>query len=272
MCRDGMIEAVGPAGALLASVPPGTPIASYPGCLITPGFIDTHVHYVQIGMVALTASSCSTGSIVMRSRPSSNSPMRRTRRDGKNVLRRTVAQRHHHGAGVLRGLSAIGRCAVSEAEKRGMRLVAGKVLMDRNAPEALRDTPQKGYDDSKALIGALAQARSLALRDHAALRRHLDARAARRRRDALARTSGRDGPYPHRREQARGRMDRRTVSDGEELSRRLRPPWADRTPAVLAHGIHLGEDELCRCHESGQRWPLRPRTCSSARAFSASAT
>ena len=32
--------------------------------------------------------------------------------------------------------------------------IAGKVMMDRNAPEGLRDTPQSGYDDSKALIGA----------------------------------------------------------------------------------------------------------------------
>ena len=40
----------------------------------------------------------------------------------------------------------------AEAERRGMRIVAGKVLMDRNAPEELRDTAQQGYDESKALI------------------------------------------------------------------------------------------------------------------------
>src|SRR5690606_11492456 len=33
-----------------------------------------------------------------------------------------------------------------------MLVIAGKVMMDRNAPEALRDTPQSGYDDTKALI------------------------------------------------------------------------------------------------------------------------
>jgi guanine deaminase len=31
-------------------------------------------------------------------------------------------------------------------------MIAGKVMMDRNAPEALRDTPQRGYDETKALI------------------------------------------------------------------------------------------------------------------------
>jgi len=38
------------------------------------------------------------------------------------------------------------------AGARGMRTIAGKCLMDRNAPEALRDTAQRGHDDSKALI------------------------------------------------------------------------------------------------------------------------
>jgi guanine deaminase len=39
-----------------------------------------------------------------------------------------------------------------EAEKLGMRLAAGKVLMNRNAPAPLLDTTKSGYDDSKALI------------------------------------------------------------------------------------------------------------------------
>jgi guanine deaminase len=40
-----------------------------------------------------------------------------------------------------------------EAERLGMRLAAGKVLMNRNAPDYLLDTTQNGYDDSRALIG-----------------------------------------------------------------------------------------------------------------------
>ena len=31
-------------------------------------------------------------------------------------------------------------------------MIAGKVMMDRNAPEGLTDNPQRGYDESKALI------------------------------------------------------------------------------------------------------------------------
>ncbi len=38
------------------------------------------------------------------------------------------------------------------ARARGQRLYAGKTCMDRNAPEALRDTARSAYDDSKALL------------------------------------------------------------------------------------------------------------------------
>jgi guanine deaminase len=33
-----------------------------------------------------------------------------------------------------------------------MRMIAGKCMMDRNVPEALRDTAKTGYDQSRALI------------------------------------------------------------------------------------------------------------------------
>ena len=34
------------------------------------------------------------------------------------------------------------------AELRGMRMIGGKVMMDRNCPDGVRDTPQSSYDDS----------------------------------------------------------------------------------------------------------------------------
>jgi guanine deaminase len=40
-----------------------------------------------------------------------------------------------------------------EAQALDMRMIAGKVLMDRNAPDALTDTLNQGYDESRALIG-----------------------------------------------------------------------------------------------------------------------
>jgi guanine deaminase len=40
----------------------------------------------------------------------------------------------------------------TEAQRRNVRMIGGKVLMDRNCPEFLRDTAQSGYDDSAELI------------------------------------------------------------------------------------------------------------------------
>ena len=38
------------------------------------------------------------------------------------------------------------------AQRKGMRLIAGKVLMDTNCPDALRDSPETAYEDSRTLI------------------------------------------------------------------------------------------------------------------------
>ena len=40
----------------------------------------------------------------------------------------------------------------AEAAQRSMRMVAGKVMMDRNGPPALLDTPETGYQQSRDLI------------------------------------------------------------------------------------------------------------------------
>jgi cytosine/adenosine deaminase-related metal-dependent hydrolase len=52
VCRDGMIESVGAYDSLRSTLPRDTPITDYSGCIITPGFIDTHVHYVQSEIIA----------------------------------------------------------------------------------------------------------------------------------------------------------------------------------------------------------------------------
>ncbi|MEI8618329.1 amidohydrolase family protein [Pseudoalteromonas sp. B193] len=39
-----------------------------------------------------------------------------------------------------------------ESQKRNLRMIAGKVMMDRNCPDDLSDCAQTSYDESKALI------------------------------------------------------------------------------------------------------------------------
>jgi cytosine/adenosine deaminase-related metal-dependent hydrolase len=52
ICRDGLIDSVGPYHVLRDQVPPGTAIADYSGCIVSAGFIDTHTHYVQSEIIA----------------------------------------------------------------------------------------------------------------------------------------------------------------------------------------------------------------------------
>ena len=251
ICRDGKIEATGSARDLLASIPPGS-VTDYSGCLIAPGFIDTHVHYVQTGMVA------SYGTQLLDWLDRYAFPAELEFADAAHAAAMATVFCDE----VLRNgtTTALVFCAVYpqsvdalfvEAERRGMRLVAGKVLMDRNAPAALCDTAQRGYDDSKALI-ARWHGRGRCL--YAITPRfagtstpaQLDAAGSlwREHPDVLVQTHIAENRreiewtaelFPH----AKNYLD---IYDQYGLIGRR---------AVLAHGIHLGEDELCRCHESG---------------------
>lgn len=251
VCRNGKVEAVGPAARLLATVPSGC-VADYSGCLIAPGFIDTHVHYVQTGMIA------SYGEQLLDWLDRYAFPAEIEFQDEAHA----AAMARVFCDELLRNgtTTALVFCAVYpqsvdalfvEAERRGMRVIAGKVLMDRNAPEALRDTAQRGYDESKALIARWhGHGRSLyAITPRFAgtsTPAQLDAAGAlwREHPDVLVHTHIAE----NRREiewtaelfpAAKNYLD---IYDHHGLIGRR---------AVLAHGIHLGEDELCRCHESG---------------------
>ena len=46
-----VIDAVGPFSTLQDHLPAEAEVADHSGCLITPGFIDTHIHYVQAGVI-----------------------------------------------------------------------------------------------------------------------------------------------------------------------------------------------------------------------------
>jgi guanine deaminase len=251
ICRDGLVEAVGSAGELLKTAPPGS-VTDYSGCLIVPGFIDTHVHYVQTGMVA----SCGEQLLDWLDRYAFPAEMEFSDPAHAAAMAKVFCDE------LLRNgtTTALVFCAVypqsvdalfAEAERRGMRIAAGKVLMDRNAPAALRDTAQSGYDDSKALIARWhGHGRSLyAITPRFAgtsTPAQLDAAGAlwREHKDVLLHTHIAEnkreiawtaGLFP-------ARKDYLDIYDHHGLTGKR---------AVLAHGVHLSEDELCRCHESG---------------------
>src|ERR1700704_1020063 len=153
ICRDGAIEAIGPYGALRSELPPNPVVADYSGCLISPGFIDTHVHYVQTGIIGAQGHQLldwlNEYTFVAEQAFADDAVCRDTARVFCDELVRngttTALVFCSVHAGSVDALFA-------EAERRNLRLIAGKVLMDRNAPAALLDTARPGYDDSKTLI------------------------------------------------------------------------------------------------------------------------
>jgi guanine deaminase len=153
ICRNGVIHALGPYAALKSELPANVDIVDHSGCLIAPGFIDTHIHYVQTGIIGAQGHQLldwlNHYTFVAEQAFSDPAVAQDTARVFCDELLRqgttTALVFCSVHAGSVNALFA-------EAEKRNLRLIAGKVLMDRNAPAALTDTARSGYDQSKALI------------------------------------------------------------------------------------------------------------------------
>jgi guanine deaminase len=150
---DGSVVAAGHADALLAGLPANTKIMDYRGKLIVPGFIDCHVHFPQLDIIG------SFGAQLLDWLNQYAYPVEESFADAdhaREVAGVFVDELLRNGtttALVFGTVHAHSADAIFEAaEARDMRLIAGKVLMDSNCPETLRDDPQSGYAESKALI------------------------------------------------------------------------------------------------------------------------
>jgi guanine deaminase len=150
LIENGRITSAGPYHA--DRVPADVTPVHYPDHLIMPGFIDAHVHYPQMPMIGAHGRQLLDWL--------THYVFETEQRYHDVDFARTVARaflREELRAGVT---TPITYCTVhpasvdayfEEAARLGLRSGAGKVLMDRNAPAALRDTAQSGYDESKRL-------------------------------------------------------------------------------------------------------------------------
>ena len=151
--EGGRIRAVGPFSELRRQLAPGTIVDHYPDGIITSGFVDTHVHYVQTGMIASYGAQLidwlNTYTFVEEQRFDDKAY-------ADAVAKVFFDQLLSNGTTTALTFCAVYPSSVDaffeEATRRNMRMAGGKVLMNRNAPEALLDTVQTGFDDSKALI------------------------------------------------------------------------------------------------------------------------
>ncbi|MGE3870540.1 MAG: guanine deaminase, partial [Pseudorhodoplanes sp.] len=133
----------------------GLTITHYgPDALISAGFLDSHVHYPQTPMIA------GFGEQLLDWLNTYTYPTERKFSDkdfARSVAKVFLRECLKNGITTSCVYCTVFPQSVDalfeEAEKLGMRIAAGKVLMNRNAPDYLLDTTQSGYDDSKALIG-----------------------------------------------------------------------------------------------------------------------
>jgi guanine deaminase len=151
---DGFITHFGPAERVKRQLPSDVKVREYgPDALISAGFLDSHVHFPQTPMIA------AFGEQLLDWLKKYTFPTERKYADkafAASVARVFLQECLRNGITTSCVYCTVFPQSVDalfeEAERLGMRIAGGKVLMNRNAPDDLLDTTRSGYDDSRALI------------------------------------------------------------------------------------------------------------------------
>ncbi|MCG7587417.1 guanine deaminase [Photobacterium sp. OFAV2-7] len=151
--ENGHIVDIGEAEQVQVRHPSNLETVNFENKLITSGFIDTHIHYPQTGMIA------SYGEQLLDWLENYTFPEELRFKNpvyAQKVASLFLDELASNGTTTALVFGTVHKESVDvffeEAKKRKLRMIAGKVLMDRNAPEYLTDTPESGYLDSKELI------------------------------------------------------------------------------------------------------------------------
>lgn len=151
--KHGRVAQVGASEALLESLPENAPIADHRGQLIVPGFIDSHIHYAQTDMIA------SHGEQLLEWLNKYTFPTEAEFANAEHaheVARFFLQELLRNGTTTALVLGTVHQQSIAAlfnaAHDRNMRMIAGKVLMDRHAPGYLLDSPEAAYAESKTLI------------------------------------------------------------------------------------------------------------------------
>ncbi|WP_374307234.1 guanine deaminase [Dongia sp.] len=153
LVEDGLVRRVGEAAALLADAPEGTEITDCRGKLILPGFVDTHVHSAQLDVIA------SYGTQLLDWLTKYTFPAERLFKDeahGERMAGLFLDRLLASGTTTAAVYPTVHKQSVdtffAAAAARKLRMLAGKVLMDRNCPDYLRDDVAGAEADCRDLI------------------------------------------------------------------------------------------------------------------------
>ena len=134
-------------------LPANVEVQHYPEQLIIPGMIDTHIHFPQTEMVGAYGEQLLSW---LNTYTFPTEIQFKEKAYAQQIAKLFVNELLKNGT-----TTALVFCTVhpesvdalfEAAAQQQMRLIAGKVMMDRHAPEALCDSADSSYDDSKALI------------------------------------------------------------------------------------------------------------------------
>ena len=147
-----VVRAAG-AYAALAGNYPGLAVEHLPRRIIAPGFIDLHIHFPQIDVIGSPAEG------LLPWLEDYTFPHESRFADEAHAGERAVffideLLRHGVTSALAFGTShpASVDALMGEAQRRGLRLIAGKVLQDRHSPDGVRDQTEQSLVDTEALI------------------------------------------------------------------------------------------------------------------------
>ncbi|MFH2128759.1 MAG: guanine deaminase [bacterium] len=153
LIREGVVEAAGPYAELVGTLPPETVITDYSGRLIIPGFVDTHIHYPQTDIIA------SYGKQLLEWLEKYAFPREGMFTDAgyaAEVADFFLQELFRNGTTTAQVMCTVhpqsAEILFEKALEKNLRLIAGKTLMNCNAPEYLLDDNTKGFHASLALI------------------------------------------------------------------------------------------------------------------------
>ena len=154
LLRDGKIVATGAYADVERQAGEGVKKIDHRPHLLLPGFIDAHAHFPQMQVIA------SYGAELLDWLNTYTFPEEKKFGDaqhGRRIARLFLDEMLRHGTTTVAAYCSVHKASAEaffeESHARDMLNIAGKVMMDRNAPDGVTDTAQSGYDDTKALIG-----------------------------------------------------------------------------------------------------------------------
>jgi guanine deaminase len=251
--KDGKITHFGPAAKVRDALPAGTSVKELGKDTLTmAGFIDCHVHYPQTQIIGAYGEQLidwlNKYTFVAEQQFADKEHAREVARVFlKECLRAGTTTATVYCTVYPQSVDAF----FEESEALGTRMIAGKIMMDRNAPGALTDTPKKGYDESKALIGKWhGKGRQL----YCVTPRFAPTSSPEQMEMTGALWNEHPGTYLQSHvSENRGEVawvkelypDRKGYLDTYDHFKQL------GKRAIYGHGIWLTEEELQRCHDTG---------------------